>query len=99
MAKAWSISFRYWVLSLLTIILAGSLWFVRGLIGPLVIGTLIAFVLNPTIDALAKHTKLSRSWATSIVLFTGLGGVVAFSALMVPRLISEIQGLFVDLQA
>ena len=99
MTKEWSISFRYWVLSVLIIFFAGLLWFGRELISPLIIGALIAFVLNPAIGFLTRHTKLSRSWAATIVLFTGLGGLIAFSALMMPRLIREIQVLFVDLQA
>ncbi|NOY97793.1 MAG: AI-2E family transporter [Chloroflexi bacterium] len=99
MAKQWSISFRYWVLSVLTILFVGLLWFARELISPLVVGALIAFVLNPAIEFLTRHTKLSRSWSATIVLFTGLGGLVALSALVVPRLINEIQILFVDIQA
>ena len=98
MTKEWSISFRYWVLSVLIIFFAGLLWFARELISPLIIGALIAFVLNPAIGFLTRHTKLSRSWAATIVLFTGLGGLISFSALMMPRLIREIQVLFVDLQ-
>ena len=99
MARQWSISFRYWVLSVLTILFVGTLWFVRDLISPLIIGALIAFVLNPAIGFLTRHMKLSRSWAATIVLFTGLGGLISLSALMTPRLIREIQVLFIDLQA
>ena len=99
MAKEWSISFRYWVLSILTILFVGLLWFVRELISPLIIGALIAFVLNPSIGLLTHRTKLSRSWAATIVLFTGLGGLITLSTLMMPRLIDEIQVLFIDLQA
>ncbi len=99
MTKELSISFRYWVLSILTIFLIGLLWFVRDLISPLIIGALIAFVVNPAIGFLTRHTKLSRSWAATIVLFAGLGGLISLSALMTPRLIREIQVLFIDLQA
>jgi predicted PurR-regulated permease PerM len=99
MTRQWSISFRYWVLSVLTILFVGLLWFARELISPLIIGALIAFVLNPSIGFLTNHTKLSRSWAATIVLFTGLGGLIALSTLMMPRLIDEIQVLFADLQS
>lgn len=99
MTKEWSISFRYWVLSVLAILFVGLLWFIRDLISPLIIGALIAFVLNPAIGFLTRHTKLSHSWAATIVLFTGFGGLISLSALMTPRLIREIQVLFIDLQA
>jgi len=99
MTKQWSLSFRYWILSVLTILIVGLLWFAWELISPLVIGALLAFVLNPAIGFLTHRTKVSRSWAAIIVLFTGLGGLIAISSLMIPRLISEIQVLFIDLQA
>ena len=96
MTKQWDISFRYWILSVLTILFVGLLWFVRESLGPLIVGALLAFVLNPAISFLTHHTRLSRSWAVTIVLFTGIGGLVALSALVVPRLITEIQNLFID---
>ncbi len=98
MTKQWPLSFRYWILSILVIAFLGLLWFARELISPLLIGALIAFVLNPAIGFLTHRTKLSRSWAATIVLFTGFGGLITLSALMVPRLIVEIQILFIDLQ-
>lgn len=98
MTKQWNLTFRYWIFSVLIILLVGSLWFIREIFGPLVIGALIAFVLNPAIGLLTRQTRLSRSWAVTIVLLTGLGGLITLSALMVPRLIAEIQLLFIDLQ-
>jgi len=98
MINKWSQPFRNWILSVLTILLAAVIWFARDLINPLVIGALLAFVLNPAIGWVTHRTRMSRSWAATIVLFTGLGGVVTFSALMAPRLIAEIQILFIDLQ-
>jgi len=98
MTKQWNHSFRYWILSVLIFLFIGLLWFSRELISPLIIGALIAFVLNPAIGSLTRHTKLTRSWAAIIVLFAGLAGLTSLSALMVPRLIAEIQVLFVDLQ-
>ncbi|MBL7163027.1 MAG: AI-2E family transporter [Anaerolineales bacterium] len=98
MTKQWNLSLRYWILSILAILFVGLLWFARELMSPLVVGALLAFVLNPAIGFVTHHTRLSRSWAATIVLFTGLGGLIALSALMVPRLIVEIQVLFLDLQ-
>ena len=76
----------------------GLLWLSRELFGPLVIGALVAFVLNPAIGHLTNRTKLSRSWAVTIVLLAGFAGLISLSALVVPRLIAEIQILYVDLQ-
>lgn len=98
MTKQWDHSFRYWILSVLAILFVGLVWYIREALAPLVVGALLAFVLNPAILFLIHHTKLSRSWAVTIVLFSGIGGLVALSALMVPRLIIEIRNLFIDLQ-
>ncbi len=98
MIKHWDLPFRYWLISVLTILFIGLLWWAREMIGPLVIGALLAFLLNPAIEFLSHHTRLSRSWVATIVLFIGLGGVIALSALLVPILIDEIQVLFVDFQ-
>ena len=99
MTKQRNHSFRYWILSILIILFFGLLWLSREMIGPLVIGALVAFVLNPAIGLITHRTKLSRSWAITIVLFVWVAGFTSLSALMVPRLIAEIQLLFVDLQA
>ena len=98
MTNQWSPTFRNWILSVLAILLAAAIWFGRELINPLIIGALLAFVLNPAIGFLTHRTRMSRSWAATIVLFAGLGGFAALSALMLPRLIAEIQILFIDLQ-
>jgi len=98
MTNQWSQTFRDWMLSVLAILLAAAIWFGRELINPLVIGALLAFVLNPAIGFLTHRTRMSRSWAATIVLFAGIGGLVTLSALMLPRLIAEIQILFVDFQ-
>jgi len=98
MTNQWSHPFRNWILSALAILLAVAIWFGRELINPLVIGALLAFVLNPAIGLLTDSTRMSRSLAATIVLLTGLGGIVTLSALMLPRLIAEIQILFIDLQ-
>jgi len=99
MTKQWSLAFRYWIISGLVILFVALLWFTNELINPLVIGALLAFVLNPAIGILTQRAKLSRSLAITIVLFSGLASIIALSALMVPRLIAEIQILFTDLQA
>jgi len=98
MTNQWNHSFRYWILSILIILFIWLLWFSRELISPLVIGALLAFVLDPAIRVLTQRTRMSRSWASIIVLFTGLGGLITLSALMVPRLIIEIRFLLIDLQ-
>jgi len=94
----WSRATRYWIVSVLVILLCIFLWLTRELVSPLLIGALLAFVLNPAIGFLTKHTRMSRSLAVTIVFSIGLGGIITLSALMIPRLVDEIQLLFIDYQ-
>lgn len=98
MNKTWSTSFRYWILTILTIAFVALIWFARDLISPLVIAALLAFVLNPALGFLTQRTRLSRPVAASIVLVLGLSAMAALPALIVPSLVAEIQILFADLQ-
>lgn len=95
----WSLVTRIWVLTVLSILMGGFLWFAREMINPLIIGALIAFVLNPAIGFLTKRTRISTSLAVTIVFIIGLGGIGALSVLMIPLLVEEIQLLSVDFQA
>jgi len=98
MSNPWSRPFRYWILTLVVILLAIVLWLVRGLIRPLVIAAFLAFVLNPAIDALTRSRHLSRARAITIIYLIVIGMLIALSALFVPIVVAEYQTLTVDLQ-
>jgi predicted PurR-regulated permease PerM len=99
MTHNWSHVFRYWILSILTITFSMLLWFGRELITPLIIACLLAFVLNPAIGFLMRRVRMTRPVAVNIVFFTGLGSLATLPAIMLPRLVSEIQVFFGDLQS
>ncbi len=98
MNDTWSHSFRYWMLTALVLALAAMVWVARDLVAPLVVAALLAFVLNPTVDFLTRHTRLRRSLAMTIMFILGLGALVGLPISMLPRLVAEILVLAVDLQ-
>ena len=98
MPTNWSTPFRYWILSLVAVLSGLTLWFARELISPLIIGALLAFVLDPAITFLQKRTRLSHSVMVSIVVLGGLLAIVAILAILTPTLITEAQVLAIDLQ-
>ncbi len=98
MNQEWSRTFRYWVLTTLTILAGILIWIGRDLIAPLVIASLLAYVLNPLVDFLTQRTKLSRPLVVSIAFFGGLGALFGLPALLLPTLIDESQNLLLDLQ-
>ena len=98
MNENWSRSFRYWILSTLTVSCAILLWLFRDMIKPLVIGALIAYVLTPLVDFLAARTRISRPAMATIVFFLGLIVMVVLPAIMLPTLLSEVEVLTADFQ-
>lgn len=99
MEKNWSRTFRYWVLTLLTIIFGILIWLGRELIAPLIIASLLAYVLNPIVDFLSQRTKLSRSLVVTIAFVIGITTIFGIPALLLPTLLAEFQGLIFDLQS
>lgn len=98
MTENWSQPFRYWILSALVVSLAIVTWFFSDMIKPLVIAALIAYVLNPVVDFLANRTRLSRPAMATIVFLFGVIVVGILPAIMLPRLLAEIQILTADFQ-
>jgi len=96
MTENWSQPFRYWILSALVVSFAILTWLFRDMIKPLVIGALIAYVLNPVVNFLADRTRLSRPAMATIVFLFGLIVVVILPVIMLPTLLTEIQILAAD---
>ena len=98
MEQNWSQPFRYWILSLFVVIGALIIWYVRDLFEPMIISALLAYILNPFVNFLARRTKLSRSLIVTIVF---LVGAIVFSLLIIillPPFVVDIQILIVDIQ-
>ena len=73
-------------------------WYIRDAIGPLVIGALLAYLLNPIKIGLEKSTRLSASASATIVLVITFGLIAALPVFMLPALIREFQALILDLE-
>lgn len=99
MKEKWSPTFRYWVLTALSLLSLYLVWYARELIGPLVIGALLAYVLNPMVRFLSERTHLSRSLIITIVFLLVLGLLVGLSTWLIPVLLAELQTLTADLDA
>ncbi len=95
---SWSRSSRYF---LLTIVLAGLVWFVvaaRDLIGPLAISALLAYVLNPAVVLFNQKAKLPRKWVVLIVYVTSIAIIVTLVVVFAPIIPAQITSLVEELQ-
>ncbi len=98
MDKTWSQPFRYVMMTSMFITLVIVGWYIREAIGPLVIGALLAYVLNPLKNSLVARTRLSDSVSAIIILVITFGLIAALPAFMLPSLIYEFQALILDLE-
>jgi predicted PurR-regulated permease PerM len=68
------------------------LWVFRGILLPFVVGIVLAYLLNPVVN-LAQRLRLSRGWASSVVLLLVLAIIVGLFFVVVPLAIQQIAGL------
>ena len=96
--KSWDNSFRYIVMVVLLILLAGTIWYIREIFQPLVTAALIAYLFSPLINLVVRKTKLKRKQAANIV-FVMLALVVALLVTIIPALLRQTQEIIQDLNA
>jgi predicted PurR-regulated permease PerM len=75
----------------------GALWFLRGVLGPLVLAAIFAYVLKPAVDLLVHKTKLQHGGAVAVVYFSALLLFAGIPALLTPVMITQIRALELDI--
>jgi predicted PurR-regulated permease PerM len=95
--KNWSIEVRIigFIGALISIL--ALIWFFRGVISPLVIAALFAYVMSPIADYLLKKTRFSRPTAVVIVYIVTLLIFLAIPAVVVPIVVNQVQAMNLDL--
>ncbi|WP_160297814.1 AI-2E family transporter [Devosia chinhatensis] len=85
-----------WIGLLLALILV--LWVFRGILLPFVVGTALAYLLNPLATQLQKW-RFNRVWASVVVLLSMMTIVVSLFSIFVPLIGQQIIGLIQRLPA
>jgi predicted PurR-regulated permease PerM len=99
MNLSWSLPVRFYVLTVVLIMLGILIWVTREMIAPLVVAGMIAYILNALVNQLVDRTRLGHRWAVNLVYFISLGLLIAVPAVLVPVLSSEVDTLSQDLLA
>lgn len=89
-SKSWSTTTRYFVLIL---VLGGLLWLVisaQDLIGPLAISALLAYVINPLVVWVNRHSRISRQWVVLLVYLLFLVALLVAGALIAPIIPDQV---------
>ncbi|MCA9964379.1 MAG: AI-2E family transporter [Anaerolineales bacterium] len=76
-------------------------WFLvaaNGLIGPLAIAAMLAYVLNPMVSLVNSRTKLPRNWVVLLVYLTSLATIVTLGIIFVPIIPAQTALFLEELQ-
>ncbi|MEM7115123.1 MAG: AI-2E family transporter, partial [Chloroflexota bacterium] len=98
MSRSWSKTTRYFVLALS---LAAIVWFIsaaNGLVGPLVIAALLAYVLNPLVNLVNNSTKLPRTWVVLLVYLLSIAALVTTAIIFIPLVPDQLTLFLQELQ-
>lgn len=98
MSKSWSKTTRYFVLGIVIILLVWFLVAANGLIGPLAIAAMLAYVLNPMVSLVNSRTKLPRNWVVLLVYLTSLATIVTLGIIFVPIIPAQTALFLEELQ-
>ena len=93
MTHNWSTATRYTVLVSILILLALFLYVIRELISPLIIASLLAYMLYPLVKWVEVRVHRSYSIAVGLVYFPFLLVLIATPGGLIPLLIREFQTL------
>jgi predicted PurR-regulated permease PerM len=84
---------RYFIFSLLLIAGALFAYVARGLIAPLIIAALLAYLLNPLVTVCTVRLRMKRMPAVILVYILFIVALVTSSILLAPVLIRQVQNL------
>ncbi len=97
-ASQWSEPAKWWVITIALIIAALVLYQVRGLLSPLIIAILLAYVLIPLVDFISDRIGGYRSLVVAFIYLLLLLLLSVSSALFIPELIRQFRLLVTDVE-
>ncbi len=89
MGPNWSLQTRYLVTGLVLLLVGVAIYYLRELLGPLVIAALFAYILDPAVTILTRVTRMKRRWAASLAFTAFLAVIATIPAVFTPVLIDE----------
>ena len=98
MSKKWSDSTKRLVITGVVIALIWTLYRFRAIIAPTVIAVILAYILNPLVKFIQARTRLSRTWAVTILYLVLIVLLSLVPAIFVPILVQEAREINVDVR-
>ncbi len=91
MSQPWSNSLRYRVLTALVILFLALAYYARVAFPPLIVSALIAYLMNPITEWIAKRPRISRDYAVNIVFIGVILILIAIPSFFLPTIIGELE--------
>lgn len=98
MSKSWSKTTRYFVLAITLVVLVWFLVAAKGLVGPLAIAAMLAYVLNPIVSLVNNRTKLPRNWVVLLVYLSSLAIIITLGIIFIPIIPAQTALFLEELQ-
>jgi predicted PurR-regulated permease PerM len=98
MSKPWSDTTKRWVVLGVIVMGAVLLFRVRSLLPPVILAFLLAYLLNPLVEAVMR-LRLSRTKATVLTYLILLIVAVVGVSILVPMVVQQVSSINVDLLA
>jgi predicted PurR-regulated permease PerM len=98
MNQNWSAPVRFFFLTLLTILISLFIYYIRDLIGPLVVAALIAYLLHPIASALDRRTPISYKFSVFLVYIGFLAVLILIPTLVTPAVIDQVASMDIEMQ-
>lgn len=93
----WSLRVRTIVLVVALVLIAAALWYIRGILEPLIIAAFIAYLINPAVNLLTRRTRMGRPKSVVLVYCITLLVLIGAPATITSLLFDEFTGIVQDL--
>lgn len=92
----WNTTVKVVVIVFCILVLLAIVLYFRGVIAPLVLASLIAYVLMPVVNFVAARTRISRGVATAAIYLLFFGLIALTISLSAPLLVRQIRSFQLD---
>jgi predicted PurR-regulated permease PerM len=96
-ANKWNTNTRIFVVGLILIILAFTLWQIREIFMPIITAGLIAYIFYPFVQLLQRRFNIRPAVASRVVYFISLSLMIAVPLSLAPLLVSQVEVVAKDL--
>jgi len=94
--QRWDVGTKRLVGTMVFVILALILYRFRGVLPPLILAFLLAFILDPVVDFLEQRARIPRTGATALVFLVLIAAAVTAPVIAMPPVVRAVTSLNLD---